>query len=400
MFRSSFRRVRELAPVLVIFLYWMILIDLRIRERQRGSLARWLVHPAFSRAPRKAVRYYWLQDVESSKDCGLDRIRRDRSRDPGAVAFLLSTAQETDLAEGAVIVQDEDTRERLPIADVAVAVTGDKQVLAKTTSDSSGLFTIQLPATVRRGREITLQFRHREYQPSDLHEFVAEKLYIAQMVPIAHRVPRPTNLPGTTVTRVRVRYSIKAQTAVNIGSAVKPFQVVNAGNVPCDNQDPCSPDRKWKAAIGSAFLDAGTGNEFRNARVSCIAGPCPFTRIERDDFSKGGRTIKASARSWSDTTTFLLEAEVFHPMVSETVHESHPVIFGRGLDFTLPSSAEGVCIEADIAGQTIIFPLGPALFLSWATCNATVNRDQTKVYRCELKPDYEFPATSHEGQQP
>ena len=97
-----------------------------------------------------------------------------------------------------------------------------------------------------------------------------------------------------------------------------------------------------------------------------------------------------SARDWSDTATFLLEAEVFHPMVSQVVHESYPVIFGDGLNFTLPSTAEGVSIEADLDGQTIIFPLGPALFLSWASCNARVNPDQTRVYRCELKPGYRF----------
>jgi len=292
--------------------------------------------------------------------------------------------------KGAVIVRDADTRERLPIADVQVAVSGEATIAA-AKSDSSGLFTIQLPASVRRGREITLQFRHREYQPLDLHEFVADKLYIAQMVPLVQRVPRSTNQSATTVARVRVRYLVKAMTIVNIGSAVKPFQVVNTGNVPCRDQAPCSPDGNWRAAIGSAFLDAGVGNEFRNARVSCIAGPCPFTKIEKDEFSKGGQTIRASARNWSDTATFLLEAEVFHPMVSETVHESQPVIFGRALDFTMPASAEGVCIEADIDGQTIVFPLGPALFLSWANCDATINRDQTKVYRCRLKPEYQFP---------
>jgi hypothetical protein len=169
--------------------------------------------------------------------------------------------------------------------------------------------------------------------------------------------------------------------------------------VPCKGQNPCSPDGLWKAAIGSASLDAGPGNEFRNARVSCIAGPCPFTKIEKDEFSKGGQRITASARDWSDTATFLLEAEVFHPMVSEIVHESHPVIFGEALNFTLPATAEGVCIQADVAGQTIIFPLGPALFLSWANCDVTVNRDQTKVYRCELKPEYQFPPTSPEQAQ-
>ncbi len=297
--------------------------------------------------------------------------------------------------KGAVIVQDADTRERLPIAGVEVTVSTDA-IIARARTDSSGLFTMQLPASVRRGRAVTLQFRHREYEPLDLHESVTDKLYIAEMAPLVQRIPRSANQPVTTVSRLRVRYSIKAMTTVNIGSAAKPFQVVNTGNVPCKDQPPCSPDGKWKAAIGSAFLDAGPGNEFRNARASCIAGPCPFTKIEKDGFSKGGQTIRASARNWSDTTTFLLEAEVFHPMVSETVHESQPVIFGRALDFTLPASAEGVCIEADVAGQNIIFPLGPALFLSWANCDATVNRDQTKVYRCELKSGYQFPAPPRE----
>jgi hypothetical protein len=97
-----------------------------------------------------------------------------------------------------------------------------------------------------------------------------------------------------------------------------------------------------------------------------------------------------TARDWSDTTTFLLEAEVFRSMVSQIVHESYPVIFGDGLNFTLPAAAEGVSIEAELDGQTIIFPLGPALLLSWANCNARVNPDQTRVYRCDLKPGYHF----------
>jgi hypothetical protein len=293
--------------------------------------------------------------------------------------------------KGAVIVKDSDPGDRRPIAGVEIIALGDG-VVAAVKSDSSGYFVIQLPTSVRRGRAVTLQFRHPEYQPLDVNEFVVDKLYIAEMEPLARKL-RP-NDPEITVGSLRIRYSLKAMTVANIGSAAKPFQVVNAGNVPCKGQPPCSPDGKWKAAIGSAFLDAGAGNEFRNSRVSCIAGPCPFTKIEKDDFSKGGQTIRASARNWSDTTTFLLEAEVFHPMISEIVHESQPVIFGRTLDFTLPASAEGVCIEADVSGQTIIYPLGPALFLSWANCDVTVNRDQTKVYRCNLKAGYHFPATS------
>jgi len=313
------------------------------------------------------------------------------------LAFYFSQRKPLRLS-GAVIVQDADPRKRVPIADVDITVSSDAGII-KAKSESSGYFTLQLPISVRRGGSIGLQFRHRDYKPLDLHDYVADKLYVAQMLPLVESVPKPANAPTTTVANLRVRYSIKAQTAVNIGSAVKTFQVENTGNVPCKGQNPCSPDGLWKAAIGSASLDAGPGNEFRNARVSCIAGPCPFTKIEKDEFSKGGQRITASARDWSDTATFLLEAEVFHPMVSEIVHESHPVIFGEALNFTLPATAEGVCIQADVAGQTIIFPLGPALFLSWANCDVTVNRDQTKVYRCELKPEYQFPPTSPEQAQ-
>src|SRR3989442_15871185 len=124
----------------------------------------------------------------------------------------------------------------------------------------------------------------------------------------------------------------------------------------------------------------------RQSLVHCRA--VPVYKIESDQFSKGGETISVSARGWSDTTTFLLEAEVFHPMASEMIHHSYPVIFGRALNFTLPSESEGVSIEADMERSTIIVPLGPALHLSWADCHARVNPDRSKVYRCELQTGY------------
>ena len=295
--------------------------------------------------------------------------------------------------KGAIVVQNADPSKEVPIANVDITVNSGAGIV-KAKSDSSGFFTLQLPISVRRGRMIALQAHHPDYKPLTLSDYVADKLYIVQMVPTVQSVSAPANRPTTTVANLRVRYSIKATTTVNIGSAVKTYEVQNKGNVPCKGQNPCSPDGLWKAAIGSISLDAGTGNEFRNARVSCIAGPCPFTRIERDGFTRGGENISASLRVWSDTATFLLEAEVFHPMATDIVHESHPVIFGRTLSFTLPASAEGVCLQADLAGETVIFPLGPALFLSWAKCDARTTGDQTKAYRCELKPEYQFPATS------
>ena len=295
--------------------------------------------------------------------------------------------------KGAIVAQSADARKRVPIANVDITVNTEAGTV-KAKSDSSGYFTLQLPISVRHGWIISLQARHREYKPVDMQDYVADKLYVVQMLPLAEAAITPVNRHPTTVANLRVRYSIKATTSVNIGSAVKTFEVQNTGNVPCKPQEPCSPDGLWKAAIGSISLDAGPGNEFRDARLSCIAGPCPFTKIEKDGFSRGGEKISATVRVWSDTATFLLEAEVFHPMLTDLVHESHPVVFGRDLSFTLPASAEGVCIQADVAGETIIFPLGPALFLSWATCDASVGRDQSRVYRCELKPAFEFPATS------
>ena len=291
---------------------------------------------------------------------------------------------------GAVLTEDADPGKRVPIADVNVSAAIGA-VVVNGKSDPSGFFLLQLPVTVRRGRSITFRFTHNNYTPRETQDFVTDKLYVVQMAPITRSTQAPANQPAITVTNLRVRYSIKNLTAANIGSAAKTFEVQNTGNVPCKGQPPCSPDGLWKASIGSLSLDAGATNEFRNARVSCIAGPCAFTRIEHDGFSRGGQQITVSARDWSDTATFLVEAEVFHPMVSEIVHESHPLIFGRALSFTLPSSAEGVCLMADVSGESIIFPLGPNLFLSWATCNAAGIGNQPKTYRCELKPQYKFP---------
>jgi hypothetical protein len=291
--------------------------------------------------------------------------------------------------QGAVIADSADSHKELPVADVEITVAnGLAQFPAK--SDSSGFFHIQLRPGVRRGRAITLQFRHPNYQPLDEHEYVGDQPYITRLKPLPKTVTAAPAGPQTQIANIRVRYSIKSLSAVNIGSSVKAFQVENKGGVPCRGQNPCSPDGRWKAAIGSASLDAGAGNEFRNARVSCIAGPCPFTKIESQEFSNDGQIFTATARNWSDTATFLMEAEVSRSMSSDVIHESYPVKFGPALNFTLPASAEGICITADVKGETVVFPLGPELFLSWASCNARVNNDQTKVYRCELKPGYRF----------
>lgn len=290
---------------------------------------------------------------------------------------------------GAVLQQDRDPNKQLPLADVQVkAINSLGSASAK--SDASGFFNLKLPKSLRRRQQVLLQFRLKGYQPLDLNELIGDKIYIAPMVPI-HQDTSPDSRPRSVVSNARIRYSVKATTEANIGSAVKTFQVVNTGNTLCNKQAPCSPGAgKWKATIGSLSLDAGEGNEFRNPRASCIAGPCHFTKIEVEGLSQDHRHFNVAVRNWSDTTTFLLEAEVVHPMTSDMVRETYPVIFGRAMNFSLPASAEGPSIEADVGGDAIVFPLGPDLFLRWADCHIGVETDQSTTYRCELKPGYQF----------
>lgn len=306
----------------------------------------------------------------------------------GIFALIRWQRQKPISLRGAVLVEDSDPRKQQPIGGVLVSA-GDL-AMSDAKSDSAGFFFLKLRKPIRKGHAIVLNFRHPQYRPLDLNDFVANKLFVVHLVPLSSNSVRG-NQPEVKVANVRVRYTVKAKTELNVGSAVKTFEIENKGNVPCKGQLVCSPDGKWKAAIDSATLDAGLGNEFRDARASCIAGPCPFTRIEADHFSQGGQIITVSARDWSDTATFLLEAEVFRPMTSQSERWSYPVIFGEGLSFTLPAAAESVSIEADLDGQTIIFPLGPSsILLSWATCDAVVNPDKGRVYRCTPKPGYRF----------
>ncbi|HEY1676313.1 MAG TPA: hypothetical protein VGG04_01275 [Candidatus Sulfotelmatobacter sp.] len=306
----------------------------------------------------------------------------------GGLAYLRWRSQRLIVLQGAIMVDDTDPRKERPIAGVEVTAADRTQMVA-VKSDPSGLFLIPLKDGTRRGTPITLQFKHADYRDLDLKEFVGNKLYIV------HLEPKPTpasndGRPLVVIGNVTIRYSVKTTTDANIGGEVRTFQVENKGNIPCRNQNPCSPDDRWKAAIGSTTLDAGIGNQFKDSRVSCIAGPCPFTRIESQRASKGGQILAVTVRNWSDTTTFLVEAEVLHSMPTEVAHEFFPVIFGRELSFTLPAAVEGVTIEADVDQQRVFFPLGPALLLSWANCTASENADRTRVFRCGLKSGYKF----------
>ena len=98
--------------------------------------------------------------------------------------------------------------------------------------------------------------------------------------------------------------------------------------------------RVWKASLGATTLDAGTTTKYVDDRVSCIAGPCPFTRVAGEHTTHDGRLLQISAVDWSDTATFLIEAEVTKVMINDTVRTSIPIVFGDAVNFTLPPTAE------------------------------------------------------------
>jgi hypothetical protein len=305
-----------------------------------------------------------------------------------SLLWVRHVKRQTIRLEGAVITHDSDPRKELPIAGVQITAA-DGATIIHATSESSGAFTILLHRRLLRGRRVVLlHFRHPDYQPLDLTVQVSGDITVAALSPVVRPMRVDENTPSHTIGNVVVRYSIKTNTEVNVGSTVRSFEVQNKGNLRCGDQPLCSPDGKWQATSGSITLDAGPNNEFRNARASCIAGPCPFTSINTSALDHPGRNVVVSATAWSDTATFLVEAEVVRPMISDVVRNSYPVIFGDALNFTLPPAAEGVSIQAEADGQNIFYPLGPTLALSWASCNARSNPDQTRVYRCELKPGY------------
>ncbi|HEY7389706.1 MAG TPA: carboxypeptidase regulatory-like domain-containing protein [Bryobacteraceae bacterium] len=288
---------------------------------------------------------------------------------------------------GVVLAANTDPAKQVAIPHariVAVSRTGE----VRAESDDLGYFHIALPKGLWIGESVELTFEHSGYETLQVHRRIFHQDWVARLASAPSKAAAEAQAPAVTLSDVRVRYLTKGATITAIGSMVRTFQVSNEGGVPCDGYSVCSPDGKWRGTMNGVTVDAGEGQEFRNARVSCIAGPCPFARIETDHFSRGGRVIGVAVRNWSDTVTFLLEAEVVRTSANDLVQQAYPAIFGRVISFTLPPRAQGLSFEADWNGQEITFPLGPALLLSWANCTLKVEPDQTRLYRCELKPGF------------
>lgn len=303
------------------------------------------------------------------------------------VAITIAIKHRSVTLQGAVIRKSDDPERESLISGAEVTVSGGALAVA-TKSDNSGAFSLTVRRSVLRRQPLTLGVRHPGYEPYIIPAPTGDQLYVVAMTPLPE--PHASDEPSVRIGNVSVRYTVKTASSEDVGTGTKVFQVLNKGNVSCNRRPPCSPDGRWRASTATATLDAGPEIQFRDGRVSCIAGPCPFTSIVHDGFSKGGRVISVTVLDWSDTTTFLLQAEAVRHIESDATRKSFPVIFERTMNFSLPNSAEGIAIEADVNGEPIVFPIVPDLSLSWASCTTQSEPGNSTLFRCDLKPGYEF----------
>ena len=109
----------------------------------------------------------------------------------GALAAVLVAIRKAQpiTIKGAVLSDDPDPQKQLPIADVQITGMNGSGAVSSSKSDSSGFFSLTLRRGLRRRQPLTLRFRHADYQPLDLNEFVSDKIYIVRMVPIHQPYP-------------------------------------------------------------------------------------------------------------------------------------------------------------------------------------------------------------------
>ncbi len=230
--------------------------------------------------------------------------------------------------------------------------------------------------------EVNLSFRDSDYHPLDLRFLVGlrsslKKLTVAELEPVA----QPSGAVGkpSVVSNIRIRYSVNYRAKQIFAPVWRPFKLsiretCRASNniralrtgsgrhprvrlrwtlAPITNSATCA----HRAFPGRAHLLGSTPADIRAEAASLrprrSIGPIPQRSSWKPKFS--------------------------HYTTDSNVRESYPVIYGRVMHFTLPSNQEGVSIEAEIDGSPMVFPPGPDLYTSWATCSC--RRRRGKLYR-------------------
>src|ERR1700761_3537671 len=156
------------------------------------------------------------------------------------------------LIEGAVIQHDADPNRQLPISDVLVTAS-DGTRTATGQTDASGYYKLVLTKRVLSELPITVTFQHAGYEPGEItiptaRFQTANELHVVALEPIGPpRVQKastsvPATKPPMVVSDIRVRYTVNNRSENNVGSATRTFEVVNKGDIPCEQKSLCSPD--------------------------------------------------------------------------------------------------------------------------------------------------------------
>ena len=192
--------------------------------------------------------------------------------------------------QGAVIRRDSDTEKEVPISDAQITATRGAMTIS-TRSDASGYFKIKFPEVIWPGQTVVLAFRHEDYKPLDIDLHIQfrsmmRRLYIAAMEPVPS-APQTKTLPGkptTVVSNIRVRYTENFQTDEDVGSAVRTFQVVSHGNIPCRREAPCSRMEAGKQPRLRSHWTPGWATSSAMSELPASPVPAPLRGSIRADF--------------------------------------------------------------------------------------------------------------------
>ena len=302
--------------------------------------------------------------------------------------------------EGTVILQDDDPTKESPIAGVSVAVEPDDGVslVDTATSDFSGYFKLRLPPTIVYGDSVTLRLRHPDHQPIDLVVPVAEHLYVMRMSSAHPEVqPRPAR-PDIVLSEIIVRYTIESRTALNIGSGARPSTcpIVAMSRAIGSRRVHLMASGRRRTAVCRSTPERATSFAMRACPASLVHARLRIS--SRMDFRAAARSSRPRSATGRTRPRSRLKPKCSG--LRTPIRLSVPTQSSSDTGSTLhwPPPPRGVSIEAEVDGEPIIFPLAPNGILSWATCNVRIQKEQARLYRCELKPGYIF--KNRDGEEP
>ena len=175
-------------------------------------------------------------------------------------------------------------------------------------------------------------------------------------------------------------------------TGVKTFQIQIMGNIPC-NGSTLFPGRQMEGGNQFRVPGCGRGKRFPKCQGFLYCGPLPFhAELIMTAFPREGATSRSPCAIGRIRPHSCFRRRCSDPQISDLVRMTYPIILGTSLNFTLPPTAEGPSVEAELNGENIIFPLGPdpCFELGRLQCQRAKGNNGQKFYRCELNAGYQF----------